>query len=301
MRIVVSGSSGLIGAAVCKHFRGLGRGDVIARLVREESGGVSEPHQIAWSPSEGLLDAAWLEGADAVIHLAGENIAGRWSEAKKQRIMDSRRDGTHTLCHALASMHRKPAVLLSASAVGYYGDRGDEVLTESSPRGQGFLPEVCQVWEEATDPARQAGIRVVHLRFGVVLSRAGGALKLMLTPFKLGLGGRVGSGRQWMSWIQIDDLVSVLQHCMETPSVAGPVNVVAPQAVTNAEFTKTLGRALHRPTLLPVPAFAARLAFGELADEGLLASARVFPAALQQSGYRFKRGDLKSALRLELA
>lgn len=298
MRVIVSGSSGLIGTAVCRYFRE--RGDSVRRLVRDESRRAVGPDDIAWSPDEGQIDTAWLEGADVVVHLAGENIAGRWSEAKKQRIMASRRAGTATLCRALAALKQKPPLLLSASAIGYYGDRGEEALTETSTPGSGFLAEVCQFWEQATEPARQAGIRVIHMRFGVVLSRQGGALKLMLTPFKLGVGGRIGSGRQWMSWIHLEDVIGAMQHCIDTRSLRGPVNFTAPQPVTNAEFTRALARALHRPALLPMPAFAARLAFGEMADQGPLASARVFPAVLHNSGYRFKRGDLASALHAEL-
>jgi uncharacterized protein (TIGR01777 family) len=234
-------------------------------------------------------------GFDVVIHLSGESVAGRWTQAKKRRIRDSRVVSTCNLSQALASAEKKPAVFLCASAIGYYGNRGEEVLAEESPSGTGFLAEVSRQWEAATKPASDAGIRTVNLRIGIVLSRDGGALKQMLLPFRFGLGGRIGSGRQWWSWIHIDDLISAIWHILQTQSV-GPVNMTAPNPTTNAGFTRTLAATLHRPAMLPIPAFAARLAFGELADEGLLASARVEPKKLLASGFEFQFPELGAAL-----
>ncbi|MDE0214931.1 MAG: TIGR01777 family oxidoreductase, partial [Deltaproteobacteria bacterium] len=257
-----------------------------------------EAGDVRWDPEGGLLDAGALEGVDGVVHLAGENIAtGRWTAEKKRRIRESRVRGTRLLAETLAGLERSPRVLVSASAIGFYGDRGDEELSETSPAGAGFLPDVCREWEVATEAAQGKDIRVVHARLGVVLSTGGGALAKMLTPFKLGAGGIIGNGRQYMSWITLDDTVAALGHLLATDSVAGPVNVVAPGAVTNHEFTKTLGRVLRRPTLFPMPAFAARLAFGEMADALLLASTRVKPAALLESGYAFRHDSLEEGLR----
>jgi uncharacterized protein (TIGR01777 family) len=234
---------------------------------------------------------------DAVIHLAGEPIAeGRWTEEKKRRIRESRVQGTRVLSEALAGLKHKPSVLLSASAIGYYGARGSEILTEESAPGDDFLAKVCREWEEATEPAARAGIRAAQMRFGVILSSKGGALVKMLTPFKLGLGGRLGSGEQYMSWIALDDVVGVVDYLLEKDEMSGPVNTVAPNPVTNKDFTKALGHALSRPTLFPVPKFAIRLAFGEVADVALLASQRVEPVRLKASGYVFKYPELKSAL-----
>jgi uncharacterized protein len=235
------------------------------------------------------------------VHLAGENIAERWTAAKKVRIRDSRVKGTQVLCEALAHLASPPKVLVSASAIGYYGDRGEEILTEESAPGTAFLSEVCRAWEAAADPARQKGIRVVHARFGVVLSTAGGALAKMLPPFRLGLGGVLGSGRQYLSWIALDDAVGAIQHAIVTDALQGPTNTVAPRAVTNQEFTKTLGAVLGRPTAVPFPAFAARLMFGEMADELLLASARVQPVKLAASRYGYRYPELEGALRHLLA
>ncbi|MCS6851870.1 MAG: TIGR01777 family oxidoreductase [Gemmataceae bacterium] len=292
MRIAVTGSSGLVGSALVP-FLTTG-GHQVTRIVRSaEAGGA-----VFWDPVRGELDAEGLEGHDAVIHLAGENIAARrWSPEQKDRIRDSRVKGTRLLCETLARLRRPPRVVVSASAIGYYGDRGDDVLDEGSPRGTGFLPEVCHAWEAATEAAANAGIRVVHLRLGIVLSPRGGALAKMLTPFRLGVGGRIGTGRQWMSWIALDDVIGSVYHALATDSLSGPVNAVAPHPVTNQEFAKTLGRLLLRPTIFPLPAFMARLAFGEMADELLLASTRVVPVALQTSGYRFLYGELEGALR----
>ena len=233
-----------------------------------------------------------------MVHLAGENIAsGRWNTAKKSQIRQSRVQSTQILARGLASAKKKPRVLVSASAIGYYGDAGETWLSEQSPAGDDFLAEVCQAWEKATQPARNAGIRVVNLRIGVVLSKSGGALAKMLTPFRLGLGGRVGNGRQYWSWIALPDLVGVIRHALASTTLEGPVNTVAPAAVTNAEFTRVLGRVLRRPTLFPLPAFMARAMLGEMADALLLSSTRVSAEKLQQSGYRFEYSELESALR----
>ncbi|MEE8200800.1 MAG: TIGR01777 family oxidoreductase [Candidatus Acidoferrales bacterium] len=291
MKIGVSGSTGLVGSALVPFLTTSGH--QVVRLVRSKP----NPGEVYWSPGEGRLDASGLEGLEAVVHLAGENITGRWTPAKKARIRESRVQGTQLLAGTLAELAQPPKVLVCASAIGYYGDRGEEVLQEASPPGSNFLAEVCQAWEAASQPAAQKGIRVVSLRIGVVLSPRGGALGQMLLPFKLGVGGKIGSGRQYLSWIAIDDLVGVIHHALTTDSLQGPVNTVAPQAVTNLEFTKTLGRVLGRPTLFPLPAFAARWAFGQMADELLLASARVEPARLKASGYVFRTPDLEGALR----
>ncbi len=293
MRVVVSGSRGLVGSALVPFLTTAGHR--VTRLVRGTAAG---PDEIAWDPVRGLVDASRLDGVDAVVHLAGENIAaGRWTPARKAEIRRSRVDGTRNLCDVLARLPHPPTVLVSASAVGLYGDRGDEILTEESASGTGFLTDVCRDWEAATEAASRAGIRVVNLRFGMVLSPRGGALQKLLLPFRLGLGGRIGDGRQFTSWIAVDDAVGVIHHALCEGSARGPVNAVAPGSVSNAEFTRTLARVLGRPALLPVPVFAARLAFGELADALLLASTRVMPARLQASGYQFRFPDLESALR----
>jgi uncharacterized protein len=297
MNILVTGASGLIGSALVSSLTAIGHG--VTRLVRTQpASGEQAAH---WDPLAGTIDASALEGVDAVVHLAGENIAERWTTAKKVNIRDSRINGTQVLCKVLARLASPPKVLVSASAIGYYGDRGEEILTEESPPGRGFLAEVCRAWEGATEPARQAGLRTVQLRFGVVLSPAGGALAKILPPFRLGLGGVLGNGRQYMSWIALDDAVGTIQHVIATDALQGPTNVVAPQAVTNQEYTKTLGAVLGRPTIFPLPAFAARLMFGEMADELLLASTRVQPAKLLASGYHYRYPELEGALRHLLA
>jgi uncharacterized protein (TIGR01777 family) len=266
--------------------------------VRPLSRQKHEGDSVLWSPAAGTIDQTALEGFDAVVHLAGENIAaGRWTPAQKTRIRDSRVDGTRLLSQALAKLQHKPRVLVSASAIGYYGDRGDEILDENSPPGKGFLADVCREWEAATVPAEQAAIRVVHLRFGVILSPTGGALAQMLTPFRLGLGGRLGSGRQYMSWITLDDAIGVIAHALIAEQLQGAVNAVTPEPVTNLAFTKALGQVLGRPTIFPVPAVAARLLLGEMADALLLSSARVLPRKLEASGYEFRYAALEHALR----
>ena len=293
MNIAVSGASGLVGSALTVALTEAGH--TPTRLIR--SAAAAEKAGVGWDPSTGPHEPQRLEGIDGVIHLAGAGIAsGRWSAARKEVIRASRVEGTRTLSTALAGLRRPPRTLLCASAVGYYGDRGDEVLAEESLPGTGFLASVCRAWEEAAMPAAVAGIRVVHLRFGVVLSRDGGALQRMLTPFRLGLGGRIGSGAQYLSWIAIPDAVAAILHLLGHAELRGAVNVVAPRPVTNREFTRALGRVLARPTLLPMPALAARLAFGEMADEMLLASTRATPARLTASGYTFRYPDIDSAL-----
>jgi uncharacterized protein (TIGR01777 family) len=294
MKVLVTGASGLVGSALVP-FLTTG-GHQVTRLVRSRPR--ADAAEVQWDPLTGSVDAAALEGLDAVVHLAGENIAaGRWTAEQKARIRDSRVKGTKTLCEALAGLSQPPSVLISASAIGYYGDRGEEVMHEDSAPGTGFLAEVCRAWEEATEPARQKGIRVVHARIGVVLSAAGGALAKMLTPFKLGAGGVVGSGTQYMSWVSLDDVVGAIHHVLCIDTLRGPVNLVAPHPATNYEFTKTLGQVLGRPTFFPLPAFAARVVFGEMADALLLASTRVVPTQLLATGYAFRHPDLAGALR----
>lgn len=291
MHIAITGASGLVGSTLVPLLTT--GGHRVTRLVRGPAG----DGEATWNPL-GEFHESQLDGVDAVVHLAGENIAAaRWSAKVKGKIRDSRVLGTRSLCEALAAMPTPPKVLVCASAIGFYGDRGDEMLTEDSAAGSGFLAEVSQEWEAATQPARDAGIRVVNLRFGVILSPKDGALAKMLLPFKLGGGGRMGNGRQYWSWISIDDAAGALHHALMTDSLAGPVNAVAPHAVTNSEFTKTLGRVLKRPTVVPMPALAARLALGEMADALLLASTRVEPKELIRSGYQFRQPTLESALR----
>jgi len=290
-----------VGRALIRSL--LSEGHEVTRLVRGDSQSFKAPgtSAVRWDPERGEIDAQALEGHDAAVHLAGESVAeGRWDDAKKRRILESRVKGTTLLAGALAGLSAKPKVLVSASATGFYGDRGAEILREESASGPDFLSEVCREWEKASLQASQAGIRVVHLRIGVVLAGEGGALQKMLTPFKLGLGGKVGSGSQYMNWITLEDLIGVIRRALGDESLRGPVNTVAPQQVTNEEFTKALGRALGRPTFLAVPAFAARLAFGETADALLLASTRVEPARLKEIGYQFKHPELEGALRSAL-
>lgn len=290
MNILVSGASGLIGSTFVPELTR--RGHVVAKLGR---GDARKENEFSWDPERGAIDERSLAGRDVVVHLAGENVAGRWTDEKKRRIRDSRVKSTRLLAEKLAPLEVKPSALVCASAIGYYGDRGDETLREDSAPGDDFLAGVCREWEAAADAARQAGIRVVHLRFGVVLSARGGALAKLLTPFRFGVGGKIGSGEQWMSWVAIDDAVGAILRALNR--LEGPVNVVAPHPVTNLEFTETLGRVLSRPTLFGVPTFAARLAFGEMADAVLLSSAKVLPARLQQDGYEFVHPELEAALR----
>ena len=290
MRILVSGATGLIGSALTSHLET--KGHRIVSLVRSSRGSVYD--EVNWD----RLAAADLAEMDAVVHLAGENIAGgRWTGARMRRIRSSRVDRTLQLCQLMAQAAESPRVLVCASGAGYYGDRGEEVCTEGSAAGSGFLPETCIAWEAACDPAREAGIRVVHLRLGMVLSTAGGALKKMLPPFRLGLGGRVGNGRQFISWIGMEDVVGVIQAVVDDYRLVGPVNAVAPNPVTNAEFTRTLGATLGRPTIVPAPAAAVRLLLGRMADDLLLASTRVMPQRLIDLGYPFAHPELEPCLR----
>jgi uncharacterized protein len=290
-RILLSGASGLIGTALLASLEA--QGTQIVCLVR---GRVSNAAQVSWDPLAPISPAT-VSGFDAVIHLAGESIVGRWTGEKRKAIRESRVQGTRNLATALSQSDVKPRVLVCASAVGFYGNRGDELLREDSPNGQGFLPEVCREWEDASRIAAEAGIRTVNIRIGLVLSARGGALEKMLTPFKLGLGGRIGSGRQWWSWIHVDDIVGGIQNAIHTESLSGAVNLVAPNPVRNAEFTKVLASVLGRPAFFPVPEFALRLAFGQMAaEELLLASQRVEPGKLLASGYAFRFRELRAAL-----
>lgn len=298
MDIAITGSTGLIGEALRASLQD--DGHRVVRMVRREATGADE---ISWDPAAGRLDPADLAGLDAVVHLAGEGIAEkRWTDAQKQRILTSRTAGTGLLARSLAAAGDEgPRVLVSGSAIGWYGDRGDEVLTEASAPGTGFLADVCRQWEAAADPAREAGIRVAHPRTGIVLDAGGGVLAKQLPLFKLGLGGRIGSGRQYMSWIAIEDEVAALRFLLDH-ELDGPVNLTAPTPVTNRAFTEALGGALHRPTVVPVPGFGPKVLFGgELVDELLLASQRVQPAALLEAGFTFAQPDLRPALDALLA
>lgn len=293
MNILITGASGLVGSALIPALT-TRRHRTLALVRRTPKTG----DEILWNPAEGTIDTERLENIDAVVHLAGENIAaGRWTQAQKDRIRSSRVEGTRLLSETLANLKTPPATFVTASAIGYYGDRDDAPLTEDSPPGTGFLPDVSIAWETAAKPAEQAGIRTIYVRIGIVLTPKGGALGKMLLPFKLGLGGVVGSGAQYMSWIALDDLIAVFVHTLENSALSGPVNATAPHPVTNLEFTKTLGRVLGRPTIFPLPAFAARLALGEMADALLLSGARVLPARLQDAGFSFAHPHLEGALR----
>ncbi len=288
-RVLVSGASGLIGAALLPSLKASGWS--VVRLVRGAAGGDG---QIAWDPGAPIAPDA-VSGFDAVIHLAGESIFGRWTAAKKRKIRDSRVMGTVNLAGALARAEQKPKVFVCGSAIGYYGNRGDEALSEQSVAGTGFLAKVCREWEEAATPAVQAGIRTAHLRTGIVLSPKGGALGAMLLPFKMGLGGRTGVGRQWMSWIDVQDMVGGIHHILKS-DLQGAVNMVAPKPVRNAEFAATLAIVLGRPAILPMPAFAAKLVFGEMGEELLLGSQKVEPGKLIASGYPFRYRELRASL-----
>jgi uncharacterized protein (TIGR01777 family) len=301
-RILVSGASGLVGSTIVPLL--MDQGHSVSRLVRSKSHGVDNSasliRKIPWDPAKGISDPKSIEGIDAVIHLAGESVAGLWTKRKKRRIRESRVMSTRSLAENLARMSRPPRVLVCASAIGYYGDRGSEILDESSMAGTGFLAETCQAWEAATHPAREAGIRVVNTRFAIVLSRKGGALASMLPVFRAGLGGKLGSGAQYFSWVSLDDVVGAIDLALIDDRLIGPLNVVAPQAVTNRELTQTLGRVLQRPTFCNIPAFVLKMAPGGLGREALLASERVVPARLQKLGYEFKFTDLESTLRFEI-
>jgi uncharacterized protein len=297
LRIAVSGASGLIGSALTRHLTR--DGHEVVPLVRRRPG--TAERAIGWDPAQGTIDRAGLEGCDAIINLAGESVFGRWTPAKKQRIRESRVAGTRLLSEAIARLERRPRVLLAASAIGYYGDRGAEPLDEQSPRGSDFLADVARDWEAATSPAAAAGVRVVNLRFGIVLTPTGGMLGKMLPAFRLGLGGPIGSGRQYLSWIALDDLLGAIRHLLANDAVSGPVNITAPHAVTQLDFVSTLGRVLRRPALLPIPMFALRLAFGDEAAAMMVSGQRVSPARLVASGYRFRFDSVEPTLRALLA
>ena len=287
--VLVSGSTGLVGTALCAEL--LRQGASCVPLVRQPGSGIH------WDPVAGTVESAKLEGAEAVVHLAGENIvSGRWTEKRLDRIRNSRIQGTRLIAEALAGLETRPRVLVCASAVGFYGNRGDQELDETSEAGVGLLPELCREWEAACAPAKAAGIRVVNLRIGVVLAREGGALAKMLLPFKAGVGGKIGHGRQQLSWISLPDLVGVIRHVLECDDLEGPINATAPVPVSNLEFTKILGSVLHRPTILPLPGFAVRLLFGQMGDELLLSGQRVIPRRLSEHGFAFQHPDLRTAL-----
>ena len=293
MRVLVSGSSGLIGSALTRAL--VGGSHTVVRLARDSA---SRDGSVLWDPERLTIDRAGLEGFDAVIHLAGEPILGRWTKEKKQRIRDSRVQGTRLLAETLATLARPPRVLVCASAEGYYGDRGDEILTEESSAGRGFFTDVCQAWKSAADPARQVGIRVACVRTGLVLARAGGLLKMLLLPFRLGLGGPIGRGRSYWSWIALDDLIAAYRFVIARDGLSGAVNAAAPNPVTNAEFAHMLGAVLRRPAVLPVPPVALRLVFGrEAAEQAMLSGARLAPARLLEAGFKFQYPELEPALR----
>lgn len=297
MKILVAGSSGLVGTALAGALTR--DGHTVCRLIRPQSVAVSAAKtgfDVAWNPATGELGGAGV-GADAVVNLAGASIAeGRWSAERKALLRSSRIETTRALVTALAKMNARPRVLVSASAIGFYGDRGDEVLTEESKAGSDFLAGLAQEWEAEALKAEALGIRVVLARIGIILAREGGALPKMMLPFKFGAGGRIGSGRQWMSWVTLEDVIGILRFAIESVAVRGAINIVAPQPVRNAEFTKVLAKAMRRPALFPAPAFALRLALGEMADALLLSSQRVAPRQLEIAGYRFLHLDLPAAL-----
>ena len=294
MKILVTGSHGLVGSALVPEL--VNAGHRVVRMVRPPM--KPSENEVLWDPQSGFVEKDKLEGLDSVVHLAGENIStGRWTEKKKANIRDSRVKSTKLLAETLAGLKSKPNTLTSASAIGFYGSRGTEVINEKSASGSGFLAETCAEWEEAAEPAQKAGINLVYLRFGVILSIKGGALAKMLLPFKFGVGGKIGSGHQYLSWVSISDAINAIKHVLNSKNSSGPFNIVSQQPVTNLEFTKALGKVLSRPTVFPLPAFAARLAFGEMADELLLSSACVIPSRLIKSGFSFKHNNLEEALR----
>ena len=295
MNVLVSGSTGFIGSSLVPYL--VSEGHDVTRLVRRDLGS-AEP-EVHWDPAAGTIESSALEGIDGVVHLAGESAVGRWTARKKARILESRANGTGLLCRALADLDPPPRVLICASGLDYYGDRGDALVSEDAGPGSGFLAEVTDAWEAATKPATDAGIRVVRARLGMVVGKGGGALARMLPPFRLGLGGRFGGGRQHVSWVSLTDVVRVVHHVLVTDSLDGPVNVSTTMPVTNGEFARTLGRVLSRPAVLPVPAFGLRLALGEMASM-VLASVRLDPSKLVGSGFEFRYPELEGALRAEL-
>jgi hypothetical protein len=290
MKIAVTGASGLVGAALVPALEAAGH--EVVRLVRRRPASTQE---LEWDPQAGTIDAAGLAGIDAAVHLSGATIGRRWNAARKDQILESRVASTRLLAETLSALDPRPTALVCAGGIGIYGDRGGEILTEESELGSGFLADVGRAWESACEPVRTTGIRVVNLRAGIVLARKGGALGRLLTPFKLGLGGRVGSGKQWWSWVALDDVVAAIRFSLEG-DIAGPVNLVSPNPVTNAQFTKALGKALQRPTFFPFPAFAAKAMFGEMAEEALLTGQRALPAKLLDAGFSFEYAELGPAL-----
>jgi uncharacterized protein len=294
MNVLISGATGLVGSALIPELEA--KGHSTTRLTRSPK----RAGDVGWDPDAGTIGGD-LEGTEAVVHLAGESIfsgpTDRWTSQKKRRILDSRVKGTRLLAEEISSLTTPPGVMISMSAVGFYGSRGDEVLTEGSSSGGDFLAEVCREWEAAAEPAREAGIRVVHPRLGIVLSPEGGALGTTLPIFKLGGGGKVGSGEQWWSWVSLDDVIGAIVHAIENDAVEGPVNVGSPNPMTNADYTKVLGKVLGRPTIFPLPAPAARIMLGEVADALLLSSQRMEPAKLNSTGYTFRYPELEGALR----
>jgi uncharacterized protein (TIGR01777 family) len=293
MKILISGSTGFVGSALSKSLQA--KKHHIYRLIRSPR--IAHKNDILWNPREGYIDKSKITGFDALIHLAGENIAARWTKAKKKRIYESRVHTTKLLALTLAQLTNPPKVFICASAIGYYGDRADEILTEQSTSGKGFLAGLCRDWEEAAEPARNAGIRTVHLRFGIILHPTGGALKKMLPLFKLGLAGPIGNGTQYWSWITLEDTVAAIEHILKNPSITGPVNIVSPNPVTNKEFIKTLAYILKRPAFLPAPKFLLKLALGQFAQQTLIASTRAKPEKLLQTEFYFKHPGLETALR----
>lgn len=292
MKVLITGSTGLLGKELQKSFTEKGY-DLLLASRKEPT----DDKQIQWSIEEGFADPEKLEGIDVVVHLAGENVSGlRWTDEKKKAIRDSRVLGTRNVVDAISRLKNKPKVFVASSAVGFYGERGEEEMTESSAAGDNFLAGVCKEWEAESRRAEDAGIRTVLLRTGIVLSKDGGALATMLTPFKLGVGGVVGSGKQWMSWISLEDEIAVINYVIENENIRGAVNAVSPNPVTNEEFTKTLGSVLYRPTILPLPEFAVSMIFGEMGDALLLASTKVLPKRLEDAGFEFKHPNLKEAV-----
>ena len=292
MKILISGSHGFIGSAVFKHFQE--EGHELLRLIRPTQ--IAHSDELFWEPISQFINQKKLKNIDAVVHLAGENIFGRWNEKKKQAIYNSRVIGTDFLCKTLAEMDPKPSVLLCASAIGYYGNRGDEEMTESDSPGDSFLSQVCQDMETATEPAAQAGIRTVNLRFGMVLGKEGGALAKMLPAFKMGMGGPLGDGQQWVSWISLADIIGIIDFTLNNKKLSGPVNVVTPEPIRNRDFVHTIGKALHRPEPVPVPKKMLHLMFGDFADEALLSSTKALPEKLTQAGYKFQHPNLQTAM-----
>ena len=296
MRIAITGATGMIGSRIASFLQA--QGHQITVITRRSSYHQPQTPVIIWDPALNYIESEKLEGFDVIIHLAGANVGEYWSEAYKKEILDSRVQSTRLLSDSLARLTSRPKLLICASAIGYYGDHPSwEVLDESNPSGTGFLADVCRQWEAATDPAAQAGIRVVRMRLGVVLSKTGGAINKMWLPFQLGIGGRLGNGQQMMSWIALDEIPYIVEHIIKSRQVSGAVNVVSPQTVSNAEFTRILGQVIHRLTFLPVPGFVIRLLFGEMGQSLLLGGAKVLPYRLQESGYQFRFADLKVALK----